>query len=498
MKQRELHVVIGAGIAGCLAAITRSRAGYDVVVLERERARGTGAYPVCTQTSNIVSENHSGAEYPFDPQSARDCLDGRIANARFFPDVIFGGKTYSRIIASQSMMEDGYDIVGQCRANMDVIRAHYGRRCEEDPVNAVFGEPSTICREVETVPGVSDVASAFVTPQRGINPVLVSAAIDWELRLCGVDFREGSSVTTVTRCDDSKYRVEYLAADGRKESLIADQVSICAATAGFQMARSLNREMAFPRVFMALRAIFYVDLPDGTGKNFTCLKLEDAYGGMFSPLNASCAMVYHPPAAHIMNVAMDPRTCDLPAAYVHYLAAGHPAMGERAELTLRRLREFYPELRRSKILGAYLKVAVNTVSDSRVRRNIGVFKIRSGATLTVLAKWTMCASNAQRDLALALAHSVSCGNAEADEAHVLLGSAMRACWEAPPEWARAPEALVRMAKKHALNMSVPEVLAQGFDGLPDSESGSPVRVRSLSSSVMPGLAVDPERGATWR
>lgn len=468
MRRRELHVVIGAGIAGCLAAIARSRAGYEVVVLEKEQARSRGTYPVCTQTSNIVSENHSGAEYPFDPQSARDCLDGRIENERYFPELIYGGKTYSRIIASRSMMDDGHDIVGQCRSNMEVIRSHYAQRCEEDPSNAVFGEPSAICREVSTVEGVNDVAAGFLTPQRGMNPVLVSTVLDWELRQCGVDFREGSSVTTVTRLDDARYFVEYLTADGKKESLVADQVSLCSATAAFGMAKRLNPSLEFPKLFMALREILYVDLPDGTEKNFTCLKLEDAYGGMLSPLNQHCAMIYHPPAAHILNIVMDPETGNPPAEYARYLTEGHPEMAERAERTLGRLRDFYPELRRSKILGTYLKVAINTVSDSRIRRNIGVFGVHSGSTMTVLPKWTMCAVNARKELALALDHSISAGNVEPGEAHDLLAEAMRTCWDTPPDWAREPETLTAQATKHAINMKVPEVLAMRFSGRQDS------------------------------
>ncbi|MEU8824628.1 FAD-dependent oxidoreductase [Streptomyces sp. NPDC048636] len=473
MHRRETHVVIGAGVAGCLSAITRSRAGYQVVVLERERARSAGTYPVCTQTSNIVSENHSGAEYPFDPQSARDCLDGRIENERFFPELIYGGKTYSRIIASRSMMDDGHDIVGQCRANMRVIQGHYADRCAQDPADAVFGDPADICREIPTVPGVRDVAAAFLTPQRGMNPVLVSAVLDWELRSGGVDFREGATVTSVTPLADGRYEVAYRAADGTPETVVADQVSLCAATAAFGMAKRLNPSITFPKLFLALREILYVDLPDGTDKNFTCLKLEDSYGGMLSPLNEGCAMIYHPPAAHIMNVVMDPESCDFPEEYTRYLAEGHPEKEKRAAWTLDRLREFYPELRRSTILGTYLKVAINTVSDSRVRRNMGVFPVRSGCTMSVLPKWTMCAVNARKEVTLALEHSVASGRLDADEARELAGHAMRRCLDPLPDWARDPGSTTARAAAHAVNMNVPQVLAQRF--APGHTAATPTR-----------------------
>jgi glycine/D-amino acid oxidase-like deaminating enzyme len=464
MRRAELHVVVGAGIAGCLAAIMRSRAGYRVVVLEREQARAPGTYAVCTQTSNIVSENHSGAEYPFDPQSARDCLDGRIANERFFPSSVYGGKTYSRIIASQSMMDDGYDIVGQCRANMEVIRSHYARRCAEDRTNAVFGPPSAVCRELSTPPEVNDIAAVFLTPQRGVNPVLVSSFLEDELKAGGVDFREGSSVTRVSRTRDGRYQVEYVTMDGgAADVLIADQVSVCSATAAFGTALQLNPSLRFPRIFLALRQILYVDLPDGTDKDFTCLKLEDDYGGMFSPLNERCGMIYHPPSAHITNEVMDPASGAAPPEFSRYLTDGHPESEERAERALERLRVFYPELRRSRILGSYLKVAINTVSDSRMRRNIGVFGVHPGCTVTVLPKWTMGVVNARQDLAVALEHSIAIGNAEVSEARTLLRRA------AAPQshWARTPEASRDQAVKHAVNMNVPLVLADGFADRPE-------------------------------
>jgi glycine/D-amino acid oxidase-like deaminating enzyme len=455
-------VVIGGGVAGCFSAITRRRSGYQVILLEKERARAPGTYPICTQTSNIVSENHSGAEYPYDPQSARDCLDGRIENQRVFSEMIYGGKTYSRIIASRSMMADGHDILGQCRANMDVIRSHYARRCEEDPSNAVFGAPSQVCREIATVDNVHDVAAAFITPQRGMNPVFVATQLEWELRRYGVDFREGSSVTSICRLGDGRYQVNFMNADGAADQLLADQVSLCSATAAFRMARELNPSLQFPKLFMALREILYVDLPDGTDKNFTCLKLEDAYGGMLSPLNEHVAMIYHPPAAHVMNLVMDPESCSFPGEYAHYLKEGHPEAESRARWTLTKLRTFYPELQRSSILGIYLKIAINTVSDSRMRRNIGVFSVQPGCTLTVLPKWTMCAVNARRELALALDASVARGNLERDHADELLAHAARSHQEPTPAWATREETLMAYARKHAVNMRVPEVLAIPF------------------------------------
>src|SRR5262245_15457989 len=144
MSNHELHVVIGAGIAGCVAAIMRRLAGYEVLILEKAKSDDSQAFPICTGTSAVVSENHSGAEYPYDSKSTVDCLDGRIANERFFPDFIYAGKTYTRIIASSSMVQAGDDIRGRCRETLSIIEKHYKRRIEENYCEPVLGDPDSI------------------------------------------------------------------------------------------------------------------------------------------------------------------------------------------------------------------------------------------------------------------------------------------------------------------------------------------------------------------
>jgi glycine/D-amino acid oxidase-like deaminating enzyme len=455
MTTAETHVVVGAGIAGCLSALFRRRAGYDVVLLERNRSV-SGALPVCTETSNVVSENHSGAEYPFDALSARDCLTGRVATEELFPVDIYGGKDYSRIIASQSMIDDGIDILSICRRNMDVLRAHYDRLREVDPglPRLRAGEP--LCEERTELRGVADVAGVFVTPQRGLNPTYVAAVLERELLDAGVDFRSGCDVVDIAQNGRDGYDVEYRAPDGETRRLSATQVALCAAAHSYGIAKRLNPRATFPRIFLALREILYVSLPDGTEKDFTCLKLEDRYGGMLSPLNNECAMAYHPPAAHIRTVTLDPATCDYPAEYSRYLATGHPEQQERAAWTMRELRRYYPELQRSEILGIYLKVAVNTVDDSRVRRNLDVQEILPGCTITVLPKWTMCAQNVRQEMNHVLRRSVELGTV--DDA----GARERREAMKPYRLRGDPDehALERRAERHAVNMRVPVEVAQ--------------------------------------
>src|SRR5919199_1331001 len=460
MTTAETHVVVGGGIAGCLSALFRRRAGFDVVLLERNRS-ASGALPVCTETSNVVSENHSGAEYPFDEWSARDCLTGRVATEELFPADIYAGKDYSRIIASQSMIDDGIDILSTCRRNMDVLRAHYDRLRESDPGVAHLREGEPLCEERSGLNGVADVAGVFVTPQRGLNPTYVAAVLENELISAGVDFRSGCDVVSIEQNGRGGYEIEYRGPDGDTHTLAAAQVSLCAAAHSYGMAKRLNPRTTFPRIFLALREILYASLPDGTDKDFTCLKLEDRYGGMLSPLNNECAMVYHPPAAHIRTVTLDPVTGEYPAEYVRYLAAGHPEQQERAEWTMRELRRYYPERQRSEILGIFLKAAVNTVDDSRVRRHLDVQQILPGCTMTVLPKWTMCVQNVRQEMNHVLERSVELGTIDDAGARERREAVRR--YHLGATWDEV-DGLERSAERHAVNMSVPVEVAQPMRG----------------------------------
>lgn len=460
MNINELHVVIGAGVAGCITAIMKKKAGYNVVILEKNISADKGVYPVGTETSNIVSENHSGAEYPFDPQSARDCFDGRLDNEKFFPEFIYGGKTQSRIIASQSMIDDGQDIAAQCRSNMEIIREQYRKRINENLSNYVFGNPDQVCREMDSLPGVEDVAAAFVTPQRGFNTLYVSLALENELRELGIEFVEGAEVTDLIKNSD-KYTVTYRK-DGQEELLTADQISICTAAYGFQLAAKINPDIQLPKIVLALREIIYVNLPDGTEKNFTCLKLEDKYGGMLSPLGPDCALVYHPPSAHIEYQELDTTTKHYPADYRRYLQEGHPEFEQRAEDSLRYVKRFYPELSDSKVLKSHLKVAINTTHDSRQRRNMGVFKVDDGCTLMILPKWTMCVSDAKKDLVRAVTHSLNSKNLTEEQAKAVFETVEKYRLEVPEQWYRDKSSFRERAVQHAINMDVPLDIVNGL------------------------------------
>jgi glycine/D-amino acid oxidase-like deaminating enzyme len=458
MRGRELHVVIGAGIAGCTAAIMRRLAGYEVIILDKARSSAPQVYPICTETSTVVSENHSGAEYPYDAKSTTDCLDGRIANENFFPDFIYAGKIHTRILASLSMMLAGEDIRARCRESIHIISRHYAQRVEEDASNYVFGDPDSICTELETFEGVNDVAAAFVTPQRGLNPVYVAALLEAEIKRLGIEFLQGHEVTNIEKNVDGTASIHFLDESGRQDSINVDQVCIAAAGRGFHLSKMLNPMLNLPEIYFALRQISFVNLPQGTHKNYSCLKLEDQYGGMLSPLNQACAMIYHPPAAHIEIAMLDPVSGNVPAAFLQSLHDGHPELEERAQQTLHKLRDFYPELEHAELLSSHLKIAINTVAVSRVRRNMPIFQVAPGCTMIVLPKWTMAVVNARKDLDLALDYSVQRNTLTQAQKKAIMRQAIEHTLPVPESWKANFSTFLGVALQHAHNMHLPATI----------------------------------------
>jgi hypothetical protein len=166
-------------------------------------------------------------------------------------------------------------------------------------------------------------------------------------------------------------------------------------------------------------------------------------------------MIYYPPAAHIETALVDPASGALPAAFLQALAEGHPETEQRAQQTLRALQAFYPELTHARIVGAYLKLALNTTDISRMRRNMPVFQVTPGCTLIVLPKWTMAVVNARKDLEFALDCSQQRGRLSAAGRQALTQQVDAYTLPVPRQWSTDFPAFLQVALGHASNMRLP-------------------------------------------
>jgi glycine/D-amino acid oxidase-like deaminating enzyme len=458
---REHHLVIGGGVAGTLTALVMRRAGYKVTLLESSFGMHS-TYAVGADTSAVVSENHSGAEYPFDETSAKDCLEARLDNELIFPEWIYAGKGHTRILASIVAGGGDDDIVSRCRNNVRILREHYDALVQSGLRARLFGDSNQAFREIDANMGVNDVGAAFITPQRGLNPVFVAAALEFALRTSGVVVKAGVTAKETLRLSDGRFRVSTSSAVGsrRPEVYEVDQLTIAAACHGLVMARQLNPMLELPRLFAAIRQIELVDLPESTEHTYTCLKLEDRHGGMFSPLNKGLALIYHPPAAHVETLRLWELDYRLPERW-RDLAGSSAVVAERAKRTCEILRDFYPELRNSKRVKSFLKIAINTVADSRVRRNLRPINICEGAVLILLAKWSMCATNAFATLTLSVKTSLSRRGVAANDAEELATAyvmSVKRDFNVPaPDIGKAD--MWEVLHRHCANMAFPNDMA---------------------------------------
>jgi hypothetical protein len=200
---------------------------------------------------------------------------------------------------------------------------------------------------------------------------------------------------------------------------------------------------------------------------------------MLSPLNQECAMIYHPPAAHIEIANLDPESGAVPASFLQRLRDGHPELEQRTQRTLHKLKEFYPELAHAETLGSYLKVAINTVAISRIRRNMPIFQVAPGCTMIVLPKWTMAVVNARKDLGLALDHSVQQGTFTPPEKKAVLQQAVEHTLLVPESWKANFADFLKVASQHASNMHLPASIIH------------PMNVDNIQSLRVDGSGLDP-------
>ncbi len=451
--RNEKHVVIGAGIAGCISAIVRKKAGYDVVIFDNKTSKDPEVYCLCSETSKVVSENHSGSEYPYDNQSALDCFHARVINENFFPDFIYAGKDYSRIIPSVEMSRTDDNIIKRCQDNFNLLKSEYETSIALDPNQKfVFGEPDECFKIDRNISGnVLDADYAFVTPQRGFNPVYVSTLLDWHIKKLDIPVIDSLNILKINLTGE-EYEIHTINKEQESGIHHFSQVCIAAGVNSFEFSKMINNELTFPDIYLAQRNISLVKLRESKNTlNFTCLKLEHAYGGMYSPFNNSVAMVYHPPSAHIDICKMDDISCRVPKNISDFMLPENKRY-DLAKNSLEKLKKFYPLLEDAEVVTTFNSIAINTVTDSRIRRNMGVFEIKPGCTSVVLAKWTMAVANAFKSLEMSLNYS----RYSSDDVTAIMNDIHNFKLEVPEEWKQDITKFYYYAKKHALNLGYPE------------------------------------------
>lgn len=438
---KNTHVIIGGGISGCILAYLKRSLGYSVILIEKE-PETSGALPIGTKTTKVVSENHSGAEYPFDNISSTDCFEGRILNELLFPDFIYAGKDYTRVIASRSMA----NVISACDLNNELIKKNYIKSIKE--IGEIFGKAEHAVKVEDNEVHknqVNDIGKVYVTPQRGINPIYLASLLEFTLKNIGVDFRAGWEVNSITMQSDGSYLVKANNNDSSITTVTASNLSICAGVYGLSLAKMINPKIQLSPLFIGLRNITLVELKEKYPIEYTYLKLEGQYGGMFSPLNSKVALLYHPPTAHINTINLNSDTNYFSKVRSHLNASWDARKGV-SEKTLEKLKEHYPMIDFAEILQSFNTVTINSVNEPRIRRNMGITKVATRCTLHILPKWTMCVKNALEEL------EVEIGTTLKKKAEFLLRHKIMV----PNDWVVNFDSFYKSAKIHAKNLGFSE------------------------------------------
>lgn len=390
----ESVVVIGAGLAGCFLACDLRRRGYGQVILVERLDRICGVGP------RVVTELHAGGEYPFDPRSAVDCLHGLAVLLRVLPTTALT-KPRSHILiaegtAATELPADRYaDFLTRLRcAYEEMVRLD--PKLEEDicPVSQFWRRLTP-----DEYADVRNVAGGFETPQRGVLPDVLAAAVEQSLRSWGVEVRLGHDVTSVVRRGRGLFRVGALTARG-SATIDCSQVAFANHVLGFRLMMSLAGDHFTPppSVFVALRVIAAAAYPEK--RVFpapTRLMLEGRFGAMDAPLDGRRALVYHPPLSHLAVMRLRP-PYTIPENWLARRARPADEDIDAARRIIARAAEIaYPYLDGAILTEARVAIAANSVADSRVRRNMGLLRMGGDCvSLAFTTKATTTALNAER------------------------------------------------------------------------------------------------------
>jgi len=99
MTERIDCAVVGAGVVGLAVAQAIARAGREVIVLESERAIGTG---ISSRNSEVI---HAGIYYPTGSLKARLCVSGRELLYRFCAQNAVEHRRVGKLIVATSAAE---------------------------------------------------------------------------------------------------------------------------------------------------------------------------------------------------------------------------------------------------------------------------------------------------------------------------------------------------------------------------------------------------------
>ncbi|WP_032112948.1 FAD-dependent oxidoreductase [Candidatus Paracaedibacter symbiosus] len=216
-------VVIGGGLSGVLSALQLSRLKdkndnplFKVTLLERQPY-------LMSEASAVPARLHLGGEYPLDRTTALDCLYSSLLFWQMIPHGYTNIPAVSYLVHGKtdqqaSLQQPNTVQLGTINKEYTAIQRKY-EECyyflTSDPSlvnNPFFGPPNRLFRSLESSELPSKgFCGGIITHERGINPAILGAYLEEELRKAGVEVNCSQPVTKI-RSKPYGYKV-YVAKD---------------------------------------------------------------------------------------------------------------------------------------------------------------------------------------------------------------------------------------------------------------------------------------------
>jgi len=350
--KREEIAIIGGGRGGVETALMMAKQTnkdnspkYHVTLIEEQDTLLNGA-------SMIASRLHLGGEYPLDPQTAKDCLEGAIIFKLLMPDNIYTPTPPMKFLVSEKtqgsgeMPENQYDskslTLQKYEQAYEKIAHDYSLALTElqkklklpkvdDAAKLLFGPKADLFKRLDPSSdpkkgygdynqGDTKIAGGFQSKEPGINIGKFLAMLHQELELQ----QQKGNITILTghqvikdgiQGDLGSYKIHCKTKDGAK-IIPSSQVILTAWQRGPQIIPHLDvdEQGNEKHITVFKRAMMLVDLPTGWKTPPAFIMLGES-GGMLSPYNDKTAICYLPTkeAAYRKNHLLTDSQPSLPA-----------------------------------------------------------------------------------------------------------------------------------------------------------------------------------------
>lgn len=417
--------VIGAGSAGCLAALKSAEKSTKVLLLDK----GTEVLPVASSSRNGCGKLHTGVHFTGDLATAQHCLQEAVALAREFPNFLVSedllspwrrGRYY---IMSNSLVsvEKAKDIV--CKLQDD-----YAQLVADDERNKVFGEPENFIRFLSQndYPNIAKkipfygangeetdihVALGIETAESQIDMDKLQADVQHQIEINpNITFMPSQEVSHIARDPSSLgYLVTTKNEKGEEQTFKTRTIVNCAWQNIETLNKTLGLSMPDDERVVRVKLSVLIELPESLRNMNTCIFSSGPYASITVWPDGTAVLtserttnagffkagvpIPEPIKELLANMTLDKAEGQGVAQKMLFECASYLSEEVRAEFLASSIKELRVGF--VKIMGAYTKQSIYQANSCiHARLDDGVEEFETGFIANAAMKMTYAANNA--------------------------------------------------------------------------------------------------------